>query len=180
MTKTRIAVSVAAAYAGCVLSAAAQSAALTPEQLQQTIECKRPMDGLSIASAGVPWLTSVKDNAKPFEELEVKAPLKVFGVEAKRIGVFRDWVFAEVPKQSAMNLVKSQKLERLPAESEETYVRFTQGNEGPLIGVFSPNSMIVFGLMGASDKQDETALVGCDYVAGSREELNAEIKQLGL
>ncbi len=180
MTKTHLRIATAVAALACSALTQAAAPKLTPEQLQQLIECKNPLGGLNVAHAGVPWLVSVQGSGLPYEVLEVKKPVKVFGIEAKRIGVYRDWVFAEVPREQAMALAKAQNFYRLPAKSEETYGRHTRGDEGPMVGIFSTGSMIVFGLEASPAKQGAPSLVGCNYVASSRQELNAEIKQLGL
>lgn len=162
---------------------------LTPESLQQAIECRGSGEAM-LSYAGKlfsdkppSWLKQVHGDHSGLIGLwsyRLDRPITVFGQKADTISFLNDWIVVELPRAQALAIVQQQKMQRAPIHATEQYFRFVDAENGPMYGAFAPGDDaldIVFGAAPKPDSENKTLFVGCNYAAVSEEDFLAAARQ---
>jgi hypothetical protein len=123
----------------------------------------------------------------------VEGNVSAFGERVDHVYFMQDWVVALLPRASAEQVIRAQKMERAPIAATEQYYRFVDPEVGPMLGGFAPTGdavakMVIDAFGGdaaptpakASPSPDlDMLLVGCNYTVASREDFLAVARGAG-
>lgn len=171
---------------GCLsfapLSSMAETTRAAVEIAEAAIECRRgelegplsPSDLVQSMKSIVPGTGSYEEDV-PYGRYELSEPVRPYDVKVTHLGIYRDWLVAEVPESTVDGLIQRLALERAPLDSEEFWFAGADDLERGFVAVFDSGSGIAFGLAAADGLTK--ALIGCNFLSFSRQDFLDDLER---
>ena len=181
--KSGVAITLAMVCLGLIpLHVRAATAQTRVEIAEAAIECRRadlpgpltPTDLLASMKATAQG-EGTHDDGVPYSRYELSEPVHPYGVKVTHLGVYRDWLVAEIPELARRDLIERLALERAPLDSDEFWFAGADFPERGFVAMFDSGSAIAFGLS-ASDESLQ-ALVGCNFLSFTRQEFLDDLER---